>query len=224
MKASKFIISVIENGYKIPFVAEPPPFAAKNNKSSLDHQPFVDKALKDLILNGCIQAVEEEPYCCNSLTVAGKAEKLRLVLDLRHVNTYVHLKSFRHEDLHTLAEMFKKGEYFFVFDLKSGYHHVSIHPDSVKYLGFKWTFLNERTRFFVFLVLPFGLNDASHIFTKLTRPLVEKWRGEGIKSIMYIDDGINGKKTYDEAKKASERVANDLKNAGFIVNKKNFAN
>ena len=131
MRASNFILSIIEHGYKIPFTADPPPFAAKNNKSSLDHPAFVDKALKDLIANGCIEAVDAEPYCCNPLTVAGKGDKLRLVLDLRHVNEYVSLQSFRHEDLRTFSEMFKEGDHFFIFDLKSGYHHISIHPGSV---------------------------------------------------------------------------------------------
>ena len=136
-------------------------------------------AIRDLILHGCVEAVHSEPYCCNPLTVATGADKLRLVLDLRHVNPYVRLQKFRHDDLHTLAELFEQGDFFVTFDLKSGYHHISIHPDSIQYLGFQWTFHNGRHRFLVFTVLPFGLNCASHIFTNILRPLVEKWRGEG---------------------------------------------
>ena len=210
--------SVIENGYKIPFTTHPPPFAAANNRSSREHPDFVEKAIGELLKNGCIQAVDVEPYCCNPLTVAGNNEKLRLVLDLRHVNKYVDMKHFKHEDLHTFADMFEEGDFFFIFDLKSGYHHISIHADFIKFLGFKWTFKNGRTICYVFVVLPFGLNIASHIFTKVVRPLVEKWRGAGIKAIVYIDDGINGKKTYAEAVRASRTVNCDLKNAGFIVN------
>ena len=72
LKASNVILSVIEYGYKIPFTTEPTPFTARNNKSSLDHHAFVDKALKELILKGCVEVVETEPFCCNPLTVAGE--------------------------------------------------------------------------------------------------------------------------------------------------------
>ena len=135
LQVSNLIQSVIDDGYKIPFTSDPPPFAAKNNQSSLHHREFVDKALMELLLNGCIEAVDDEPYCCNPLTVAGAGEKLRLVLDLRHVNKYVRLNKFRHEDLRTMTEMFEQGDFFFTIDLKSGYHHIDIHQDSSKYLG-----------------------------------------------------------------------------------------
>ena len=208
LKVSTSVQSVIDNGYKIPFVSQPPPFSAKNNNSSTDHHPFVDHAIRDLILHGCVEAVPSEPYCCNPLTVATGADKLRLVLDLRHVNPHVRLQKFRHDDLHTLADLFEQGDYFVTFDLKSGYHHIFIHPDSTQYLGFQWTFT----------VLPFGLNCASHIFTNILRPLVEKWRGKGTRAILYIDDGINGRKNYDAAKIAGQTVYGDLRAAGFVCN------
>ena len=218
LKIPNFIQHVIDHGYRIPFTSLPPPFSTKNNTSSTQHPIFVDRAIKQLILQGCVTAVPSEPYCCNPLSVATSSGKLRLVLDLRHVNPYVRLQQFRHEDLRTLAEIFEKGDFFCIFDLTSGYHHISIHPDSIGYLGFQWTFNNGRHRFFVFNVLPFGLNCASHIFTNVLRPLVEKWRGGGTKAILYIDDGINGRSSYKEAKIAGQRVAHDLREAGFICN------
>ena len=55
------------------------------------------------------------------------------------------------------------------FDLKSGYHHV----EPQKFLGFEWD-----SKFFVFMVLPFGLATACYVFTKLMRPLVKLWWGK----------------------------------------------
>ena len=34
--------------------------------------------------------------------------------------------------------LFEKADYISTFDLKSGYHHVDIHPQSQAYLGFSW--------------------------------------------------------------------------------------
>ncbi len=64
------------------------------------------------------------------------------------------------------------------FNFKSGYHHVDIKPEYQKYLGFSW-FINGVQTFFVFAVLPFGLNSAPFLFNKLFRPLIKHWGSPG---------------------------------------------
>ena len=54
--------------------------------------------------------------------------KLRLVLNLRYLNQFVHAVKFKYEDLRIAAMVFESNEYLFKFDLKSGYHHLDIHP------------------------------------------------------------------------------------------------
>lgn len=39
-------------------------------------------------------------------------------------------------------------------------------------------------------VLPLGLKSAPYILTKITRPLLKKWRGEEKCTVLYLDDGI----------------------------------
>ena len=67
------------------------------------------------------------------------------------MNQYIFPDKFKYEDLYTLAELFEEGDYFFTFDLKSGYHHVSIHKDFVKYLGFQWRYQDGGCTFLLFL-------------------------------------------------------------------------
>jgi len=215
--ASNFVLSIIEFGYYMPFLEHPPLCHTKNNKSSLKHPGFVEQAINALLEKGCIIELEDRPYCCNPLTVAERP-KLRLVIDLRHVNKYIKTTKFRYEDLSTLSEMFKEGDYFTKFDLTSGYHHIDIHPEHWKYLGFEWLFSNGQTRFFHFVVLPFGLSPACYVFTKVLRPLVKKWRSSGIRSILYIDDGINGSNSYKSALISAKAVFQDLENSGFVIN------
>jgi hypothetical protein len=50
--------------------------------------------------------------------------------------------------------------------LKSGYHHIDIHPDHQQFLGFSWNFDGVQ-KYYVFNVLPFGISSAGHIFTKV---------------------------------------------------------
>ena len=49
-------------------------------------------------------------------------------------------------------------------DLKDAYLTVGVHPESQKYLRFVW-----QGQTYQFLALPFGLNTARRIFTKLLK-------------------------------------------------------
>ncbi|XP_063416210.1 uncharacterized protein LOC134697851 [Mytilus trossulus] len=105
----------------------------------------------------------------------------------------------------------------FKFDLKSGYHHIEIHPDHQKYLGFSWQY-GDTVRYFTFSVLPFGLSSAGHIFTKTVRVLVKYWRSLGFPMVVYLDDGMGTAENFDTCFELSKTVKNDLLLSGFIAN------
>ena len=76
--ASPFILSMVEEAYKLPFFAFPEPTGFKNNRSALEHAEFVKSALEVL----CQSA--QPPYVVNPLFVAVQANgKKRLILDSR---------------------------------------------------------------------------------------------------------------------------------------------
>ena len=113
--------------------------------------------------------------------------------------------------------MFTKENFLIKFDLKSGYHHLDIFEPHRKYLGFAWG-VGDKLGYFVFNVLHFGLATACYAFTKLMRPLVKYWRGNGLRVTLYLDDGIVAVKGEEKAKCESERVQEDLSRSGLIVN------
>lgn len=158
------------------------------------------------------------PKFCNPLTVAENKGKLRLVIDLRNINDHVVKHKFQYEDLHTLSETMNKNDFFTTFDLKTGYYHIDIHPEQQKFLGFQWTFKDNSTRYFQFVVLPMGLSTACYVFTKVLRPFVSKWRGQGIKAIIYLDDGILSGKSQEETSEASDIARRDIENSGLVLN------
>ena len=59
------------------------------------------------------------------------------------------------EDWRT-TKQYMKIQINFIFDLKSGYHHIDIFPLHQTYLGFAWK-CNNIEKYFVFSVLPFCL-------------------------------------------------------------------
>ena len=61
-------------------------------------------------------------------------------MDLRHLNQFVWKSKFKFDDLRQIAQVLDYNQFYFSFDLESGYHHVDIFPllDVFPYLGFSW--------------------------------------------------------------------------------------
>ena len=125
----------------------------------------------------------------------------------------------KYEDFRTFRSYLTKGSFMFSFDFKSGYHHIEIFEEHIQHLGFSWAD-NGITRFYVFLVLPFGLSSAGYIFTKVCRELVRHWRSFGIKIVVYLDDGIAAAEGRDRCAQISQFVKASIQESGFICNEK----
>jgi hypothetical protein len=57
------------------------------------------------------------------------------------------------EGVNEVKQYAKQGNYAVKFDLKSGYHHIDIHPDHQKFLRFSWNF--DRVQKYRPQILPF---------------------------------------------------------------------
>ena len=80
-------------------------------------------------------------------------------------------------------------------------------------------FFEGKTKFFNFFCItnvPFGLSSACYIFTKVTRPLVKKWRGEGKQVLMYLDDGLGCHSDRDACQTMALEIKQDLLDSGFV--------
>ena len=218
--SSPWVLYIIRFGYRIPFISWPPRAFFCNNRSALDHASFVDSAISDLLLAGSVIEVFTPPTVVNPLTVSvNSVGKRRLILDLRHVNKFIPKVKFKMEDSRTFLNYVHSPGYVFKFDMKSGYHHVSIHEESQTFLGFQWPLGSSvEPRFFVFAVLPFGLSSAPYVFTKVFRPLVKHWRSRGIPLVLYLDDGAGCLHDFSVAQSTASAVRSDLANAGVVAN------
>lgn len=98
-------------------------------------------------------------------------------------------------------------------DLKDAYFLLKIHPDSRKYLRFLF-----EGRIYEFNVLPFGLNTAPYIFTKIMKPVVQLLRLAGYISTIYLDDLLLMGRSFNECTKNITMTIKLLTALGFIVN------
>ena len=216
---SQFILNVISQGYKIPFFEIPTPFFKANNASALSNRSFVSKAVNELLHTNLVEEIFCVPDIVNPLSVSTRSSgKQRLILDLRHMNSFIFKQKFKCEDLSVAIQIFNQGCHLFKFDLKSGYHHIEIFPAHRKFLTFAWDFGTGSSRYFQFCVLPFGLSSAPFIFTKMFKPLLKSWRSRGIPIAIFLDDGLGGGSDPVSAKIKGLAVHSDLLKSGLVPN------
>ena len=220
LKANSFILDTIEHGYRIPFRYFPHSFKMNNNKSALKEPEFVEKTLLELLDKGHIYEVKN-PFTISPLSVfEDPSGKKRLILDLTYINKFLWKEKIKFDDWKSFENYVDEGKegYLFKFDLKSGYHHIDIHEDSQKYLGFSWKFSDGTIRHLQYAVLPFGLSSGPFIFTKVVRVLIKYWRSYAIKIACFLDDGLSIDFDKDQAIKNSKFVKGSISEAGFIAN------
>jgi hypothetical protein len=208
------IVNIVAVGYRLPLFKIPEPSEIKNNKSARDNPKFIDSELESLLNTGVIKLVREKPTVVNALSVASNAKgKLRLVLDLRHVNPILNVSKFKYEDIKAASTYFSVDGWMASFDLKSGYRHIDIHQSYHTYLGFAW-----NNNYYVYTTCPFGLAVAGLVFSKVLRELVKIWRAQGIAVVLYLDDGFITSSNVHSTRMAVNIIQRDLRLAGFIVN------
>ena len=197
---NRYILNVVQNGYRLPLKEFPDKVCLKNNKSARDNMSFVRKEVKCLQEKGVVSRSDEAPFVVNPLAVAyNKKGKPRLVLDCRHINDCLHLFRIKFEDIKVAEAIFDENTYLYTWDLASAYHHVSIFSKDRSLLGFSIPDLEGNILYYVFNALPFGIKTAGHIFTKLLKVVVSYLRANGNKVIMFLDDGIGGHTDLDLA-------------------------
>ena len=98
----------------------------------------------------------------------------RFILNLKNLNEYIETEHFKLEDLRTARDLLDQGSFMVTLDLKDAYYAVPIAESSKKYLRFLF-----NGECFEFSCLPFGLNMAPYVFTKIMRPVVAYLREQG---------------------------------------------
>ena len=83
------MLSIIESGYVLPLLSEPPQSVQTNQFSARNNSVFVTNSVSELLASGCIRKVDQMPHvCCPLSVVENSSSKLRLVINLRFLNYF----------------------------------------------------------------------------------------------------------------------------------------
>jgi hypothetical protein len=138
-------------------------------------------------------------------------KKFRLVINMRPLNGSLPDLHVKYEGLNAALLLLQKGWWMFKCDLKEGYFHINMHPQSLPLMGFCW-----KKRWYRYRVLPFGLKHSPIVFSRVVRTLVKYWRSRGILVIAYLDDFLFMTSTQADSIKLRSVVQKDFMELGWV--------
>lgn len=98
-------------------------------------------------------------------------------------------------------------------DLKDAYFLLSIHKEHRKFLRFEFD-----GNIYEYNCMPFGLNIAPFVFTKLMKPVISCLRERGFLSVIYLDDILLFGTTHAECLDNVRATVHLLTSLGFLPN------
>ena len=149
---------------------------------SLQNWKLVNEEIETLLHKGAIKRVpfDDQAFYHRMFLVAKKGGDQRPVLDLSPLNKFIPTEHFKMENLMTIKALINKRDYMINIDLTDAYLTVPMHLDSQKFLRFLW-----QGQSYQFVTMPFGLNAAPRVFTKLMKPVIAWLRGQGVRMIFF---------------------------------------
>ena len=165
----------------------------------------------------------------------------RLVLDLRHLNSFCAGYKMRMETLKKLQRVMKGDEWMASFDLKDGFYAIGIAPEHRKYFTF---IVNGEP--LQYAALPMGWNGSPWVFTKFTQVLTtflrsprlaqtrQRFRegdttrwvkrpgepGWGVTILHYLDDYLLVARTREQLLEQMDFVQAAVESLGLTINVK----
>lgn len=211
----KRVLSWIQ-GIKIPFTQTPVQCRAPREPNwSSSEKKQMQNSIDTLLKKGAISKVKPcKKQFISSIFLTPKPDgSQRFILNLKCLNKYINVGHFKIEDHKTVIKLITKNCFMATLDLKDAYFLVPVNNLHKKYLRFQF-----NKSLYQFNCMPFGLNCAPLIFTKLMKPILSSLRQQGLMSVLYLDDFLLLGRTISDCKYNLQKTVKLLEFLGFIIN------
>ena len=179
------ILGIIREGIAIDFhtapsCLQPRPLCNLN----LVQQEAVTGELSHLVSLGVISETSYHPdkFVSGLFTREKPDHPLRMILNLKCLNQFVHHIHFKMESLHVLC-LIQPGVWMGSVNLKDAYYSIPVHQAYKRYFTCYW-----QGRFYEYNRMPNGYAQAPLLFTKILKHPVAMLRMHGLLSVVYFDD------------------------------------
>lgn len=175
---------------------------------------LIQREINSLLFKGVLEetSYSADSYISNIFTRKKKDNSVRLILNLKRLNTHIESKHFKMETLKSAITLIKPNVFFCSCDLKDAYYSLNIQEDSRKYLRFLW-----NGKCLQFTCLCNGLKIGPRYFTKLLKCVLAELRKMGFVNTGYIDDTLLQGDTYYDCEKNVIKTLTLFDSLGFTV-------
>ncbi|ANV20896.1 ORF3 protein [Dioscorea bacilliform RT virus 2] len=138
-----------------------------------------------------------------------KKGKERLVFNYKRLNDNTEKDQYSLPGINTILKKIGHSKVYSKFDLKSGFHQVAMHPESIE-----WTAFLTTAGLFEWLVMPFGLKNAPAVFQ---RKMDNCFRGMEDFLAVYIDDILVFSNSEEEHMRHLEQMLSVCEANGLVL-------
>ena len=214
---NKWVLSIIRNGFRIPFI-KIPPLSSVPIRMSQSSSPFLREEIENLLNKRAVERVQnpETPgFYSRIFLVPKKNGKFRLILDLSLLNRYIEKQAFKMETVKSVRQAMRLNDWAVSIDLTDAYLHVPIHRQSRKYLRFV-----HEDQVYHFSALPFGMSLSPLIFSKLMDVIAAFLRQRAISVFPYLDDWLIKNLIHNRLITQTKICIQTIQSLGFLPNLK----
>ena len=148
-------------------------------------QTILKQQLDDLLARGLVRP-SKSPYAAPVVLAEKHDGTTRFCVDYRMLNANTKRDNYPLPRIPQLLERLAGNRYYSAMDLLSGFWQIPMHPDDVEKTAFITPF-----GLFEFLVMPFGLRNATATFQRLTDSVFGDCRVQP-----YVDDLVTGSQEF----------------------------
>ena len=202
--------SIITQGVSWSWAKTPPPLKVRKQKAS----PELDLFMRKLSRKRVIEKAKFIKFQSIVFTIP-KRDSLegRWIMDLSILNDCIKCPKFRMLTLREVRLLLPKGFWTVSLDAKDGFWHLPVSRRKRPFLGFRY-----RGKLYQFRALPFGLNVAPRLFTKVMAHMVKVMAAEGIFVLIYLDDLLIVAPTRELCLAHMYKALSILESFGWIIN------
>jgi hypothetical protein len=218
--SNEVILNWLKNGYSIPFEKQVVQDFVPQINWSLTEKADIYVAIQNLMQLGAITPCTpcDDQFISSTFLAPKSNGGKRFILNLEKLNRFIPKEHFKMEDHRTAAKLIPNHGYMATVDLKEAYLLIPIAAHSRKYLRFHFEDDNSFLLTYEFTALPYGLSLAPRTFTKIMREVITYLRGQGHKSVFFLDDILCIGDNYKECLDNVQQTVNLLKCLGFVIN------
>ena len=210
------ILGIIREGIKIDFhtvpsCLQPHPLCNLN----LVQEEAVTGELSHLVSLGVITGTSYHPdkFVSGLFTTEKPDHSLRMILNLKRLNQFVHHIHFKMESLHDVLCLIQPGVWMGSVDLKDAYYSIPVHQAYKQYFTCYW-----QGRFYEYNRMPNGYAQAPLLFAKILKHPFARLRKQGLLSVVYLDDSYLQGDSYSGCLHNITATTNLLAWLGFRIN------